>query len=151
MKIKDTPNFEISKESIKKFFPKTDIDISGYKSPIEIIVEQMITTQENAVFHAVQELGINIDKKELLKALKYDRDQYEKGYNDGYFAGSTANKWISVDERLPEKTDEYLIVKNGKITIGYFSAEYKKFALWNRDQKVTHWQPLPEPPKEDAE
>ena len=38
---------------------------------------------DNAVFRAVQEVGIEVDKDELLKALQYDRGQYEKGYSDG--------------------------------------------------------------------
>ena len=28
------------------------------------------------------EYGIEVDKEELIKALNYDRNQYEKGYND---------------------------------------------------------------------
>lgn len=30
---------------------------------------------------------IDIDKDELLKALKYDRDQYNQGYSDGKAVG----------------------------------------------------------------
>ena len=37
---------------------------------------------ENAVFKAVRKVGINVDKEELLKALIYDRGQYDKGYED---------------------------------------------------------------------
>ena len=38
---------------------------------------------DNQVMKAVMRLGIRVDKEELIKALRYDRDQYEKGYNDG--------------------------------------------------------------------
>lgn len=31
---------------------------------------------------AVQSVGFDINKEELTKALKYDRNQYEKGYAD---------------------------------------------------------------------
>ena len=34
----------------------------------------------------VQERGIDVDKDELIKALQYDRGQYEKGYINGYNA-----------------------------------------------------------------
>ena len=54
----------------------------NYESPIEIIMQQMNTDIENEVFKAVQNIGINVCKYELLKALSYDRDQYQKGYND---------------------------------------------------------------------
>ena len=33
---------------------------------------------------------MNVDKAELLRALSYDRDQYEKGYADGYEDGRLA-------------------------------------------------------------
>ena len=38
-----------------------------YKSPIEIITEQIRINNEDAIFRAIQNVGINIDKKELLK------------------------------------------------------------------------------------
>ena len=54
-----------------------------YKSPIEIITEQIKTNYEDAIYSAVQNVGINIDKGELLKALEYDRGQYEEGFREG--------------------------------------------------------------------
>lgn len=53
-----------------------------YESPIEIIYENVQTQFEDAVLKAVQKVGINVDKDELIKALNYDRGQYEKGYSD---------------------------------------------------------------------
>ena len=38
---------------------------------------------EGEVFKAVQEVGVSVDKDELIKALKYDQDQYTKGFADG--------------------------------------------------------------------
>lgn len=55
-----------------------------YESPIEIISKQVRTIQEENVYKAVLEVGVNVDKDELIKALKYDRDQYNRGYNDGF-------------------------------------------------------------------
>ena len=54
-----------------------------YKSPIEIIYGQMETQMEGDILRAVQKYGINVDKEELIRALQYDRNQYEKGYADG--------------------------------------------------------------------
>ena len=34
------------------------------------------------IFKAVQNVGVNVDRDELIKALRYDRDQYKKGYAD---------------------------------------------------------------------
>ena len=57
-----------------------------YKPPIEIIMKEVCQKMdedfENAVFKAVRKVGINVDKEELLKALIYDRGQYDKGYED---------------------------------------------------------------------
>lgn len=53
-----------------------------YESPIEVIYGQLQTQMEDDVFRAVQNCGIRVDKDELIKALKYDRDQYAAGYAD---------------------------------------------------------------------
>ena len=62
-----------------------------YNSPIEIItteiIQQINKQTEEEVYKAVQKIGININKNELRKALIYDRDQYDKGYADGFEAG----------------------------------------------------------------
>lgn len=54
-----------------------------YKSPIEIIYKQAEMKMENDILRAVQSYAINVDKAELIRALRYDREQYEKGYADG--------------------------------------------------------------------
>ena len=80
-----------------------------WKSPIEIqqdIVRQVDMVIEGGVMKAIQRFDINVDKEELIKALKYDRDQYEKGYQDG-ITETNVGKWIPCSERLP---DDYEIV-----------------------------------------
>ena len=61
-----------------------------YKAPIELItrdiVRQFVERVDGEVFNTVTQYGIHVDKEELLKALAYDREQYEKGYGDGYRA-----------------------------------------------------------------
>ena len=54
-----------------------------YESPIEIITGQIKTNYEDGIFRAIQNVGINIDREELLKALEYDRGQYEEGFREG--------------------------------------------------------------------
>ena len=46
-------------------------------------------------------------------------------------------KWINVKDRLPESAGWYLVFFRGK-----------KWPFDNHYHKVTHWMPLPEPPKE---
>lgn len=57
-----------------------------YKSPIDIILGEFELKFEDAICNAVREVGITVDKEELLRALKYDRDQYNKGYKDAMAA-----------------------------------------------------------------
>lgn len=54
----------------------------SYKSPIDVIMERMNISYENGICKAVQNAGIDVDKNELRKALRYDRGQYQKGYAD---------------------------------------------------------------------
>ena len=53
-----------------------------YKSPVEVIYGQLQTKFEGDVVKAVQSYNINVDRDELIKALAYDRDQYEAGCRD---------------------------------------------------------------------
>ena len=66
----------------KKIF-EIDSPIEQYVSPIVVAVMKDIETKcEEGIFRATQNLGVDIDKEELIKALKYDRNQYQKGFND---------------------------------------------------------------------
>lgn len=85
---------------------------------------------------------------------------------DEQFAAGTAlmpDGWISVEDRLPEKS-QLLIVhcKGGSkefISVVPYSAKHKEFNWYdgigkppeNRKEyrNATHWMPLPEPPKGD--
>ena len=53
-----------------------------YESPIEMIASDISIKLENDVVTAIQSYGINVDKDELIRALRYDRNQYNKGYQD---------------------------------------------------------------------
>lgn len=56
----------------------------SYESPINIIYRDVQTKLEGDVFKAIQNYNIEVNKDELLKALTYDRNQYNKGWSDGY-------------------------------------------------------------------
>lgn len=73
------------------------------------------------------------------------------------------NGWISVEDRLPEKPQYDWVLITGKFLEGGYMVphigEYRH-GVWFVDcydepfekfcmVKVTHWQPLPEPPAED--
>lgn len=53
-----------------------------YESPINVICGEMQMRLEDEILEAVKNIGVYVDKDELVKALSYDRNQYSKGYND---------------------------------------------------------------------
>ena len=61
--------------------------------------------------------------------------------------------WISVEERLPGLEDLFFY-HDGTIDKGAFYPEQNVFSDYTDDYpigEVTHWMPLPEPPKEEGE
>lgn len=64
--------------------------------------------------------------------------------------GVTIQKWISVEERLPERHKDVLVhYENGKIGLEMLMS-WGAFTLERLHGKATHWMPLPEPPKEEV-
>ena len=58
-------------------------------------------------------------------------------------------RWIPVAERLPEKPTKCLVyTKRGKY--GGHEITYYNEGFYLQYSNVTHWMPLPEPPKEDT-
>ena len=74
---------KIEKPNLEKW-KLPEFDIEGYQSPIEVIYEKIAADLdaqfENNVMTAIQRYAINVDCDELIKALNYDRRQYEAGY-----------------------------------------------------------------------
>lgn len=68
--------------------------------------------------------------------------------------GVTVQKWIDVDERLPEESGQYIVmIKEAKEPTFLWYTTHR--AAWedeyfNAPYAVTHWMPLPEAPEEDA-
>lgn len=84
---------------------------------------------------------------------------------DYYLVSDTqpVNQWISVKDRLPDESCECLGIVGGEVTEVSYSPKSKGLiCVWSMcdadgskplsDDAVTHWMPLPEPPKDgDAE
>ena len=62
-------------------------DMSGYDSPIRTIASQIEMSMDGEILKACQRVGVDVNKEELIKALNYDREQYEKGFKEGYQKG----------------------------------------------------------------
>lgn len=77
-----------------------------YESVIQQFFGEIATEMDNNVVKAVQEVGIYVDKDELIRALRYDRDQYHKGFNDGY--EEFGEKYLRPKLTVHGEIDEYL-------------------------------------------
>lgn len=73
---------------------------------------------------------------------------------------NVGGKWIPVTLRLPEKDGTYIVrTTTGAVTTArFYTAQtypptnyrpysYNRSAQWSHNRNVTHWMPLPEPPK----
>ena len=76
----------------------------------------------------------------------YSREDMRYAYQAGY----EKSEWISVDDELPEITESVLITNNEITGHAYYMGEHWKIVASNtpvNKRDVTHWMPLPEPPK----
>ena len=60
------------------------------------------------------------------------------------------NQWISVKDRLPDEDGWYLVYKHNRVRVAEWCKDcwYNESDLPIDDCTITHWQLLPEPPKE---
>lgn len=105
----------------------------SYNSPISIIsqmadeqIKEMHKQEEAAIMSEItRQIGIYVDKDELIKALNYDRQQYEKGYAAGRFfgIGEVKSKLVHLNHCISTAKDfiEYLGEDEDR------TAEYKEF------------------------
>ena len=143
-----------------------------YESPIMLmtqeITQKIIEERENYIHsQIVEQYGIFVDKEELIKALQYDRQQYEKGYTDAILSSVIpTSRWILVTEKLPKEhtcgdgfiePSEYVLVqmKSGYMKVSRYwgSREGYKDCPWidlsyPTTDEVIAWMPLPELYKE---
>ena len=105
---------------------------------------------------------------ELLRGVQYQGNAVH-GYHDKYIQNSeladhliangvTVQKWIPVSEMLPDNIGMYLVIEKHWIS----GSPCRRIAKWNTvdwctadrrskelTPRITHWMPLPEPPKDD--
>lgn len=59
----------------------------NWESPVTIVQEissQIARDTDDYIMSEIYKTGVTVNKEELIKAINYDRDQYNKGYRDGF-------------------------------------------------------------------
>lgn len=105
------------------------IHLFELSTPGEEIFKQLAKTIEDEkttyVYECVSRLGIDVDKEELLRALRYDRGQYNQGHFDGFFEGmqEAAPAWKPTADGLPETAGLYLATVRRLVIDPKFNSE----------------------------
>lgn len=99
-----------------------------YVSPIKIIMEDIERSIDTNIMKILQGYNIKVDKDELIKALSYDRDQYNKGYEDAkQDVLATIDNFISMDEYYhPESEHKYIPITEMKSRVNNLPYEKPK-------------------------
>lgn len=65
-----------------------------------------------------------------------------------------APRWVRCEERLPDIAEKVLVYNRGQIFTAWRTSFSEPIGKWDsydfQTDDITHWMPLPEPPKEDA-
>lgn len=61
-------------------------EMEDYRTPFHVIAQDIGYKLDGEIMKAVANVGIEVDKQELLAALRRERDQYKIGFRDGYTA-----------------------------------------------------------------
>ena len=97
------------KERMHNYNESLQDALKKYESPIDVVIDDLVTNirqeQDKTIVEACQKVGVNVNADELVKALNYDRGQFQAGFQLGYETG-VAEALERVDTRLYGFVDE---------------------------------------------
>lgn len=98
----------------------------NYEPPVKLICSNIETQLEKTlaetIYRAIQKVDVVVDKEELLKALSYDRNQYEVGF----FHGQMAERY-----KKPENNYDWLRNLNeSELAVWLSQNTGKSVAVW---------------------
>lgn len=96
-----------------------------------------------------------LSERQLERAIEDENGAYERGLRDG----GAKTMWITTKfvRTFPVAGDEVLLAtSDGRVISGYYAGYIGTHYVWKSirngfvfwDDEITHWMPLPEPPKE---
>lgn len=118
--------------------------------PIIEIVQKNIAMDfakeiETNIMRAVCDVGIEVNKEELIRALKYDRDQYEKGFQDGV---ASAQEWHPAVEPPNAMENPVLGDFCGIVCPVWYHAHSQEWETYGGMRETPRqWTKMPKPPK----
>jgi len=148
-----------------------DAFLAGYKAAenhfrdaTEKVTYDYVETASNEAKKLIAEFELKGDENMLIKALVSAYcsgvdavDGYLRNSLSAYRASIRQQRWISVKDRLPENISDVLILsKEKELCVGYYRSSDNDWNTYNpccsfhmELHGVTHWMPLPAPPKEE--
>lgn len=95
--------------------------------------------------------GIFREAADAIEELLAEREEnYADSWKMAFEVERDAHRWIPVTERSPKKNRSYLVYVYGEVTeMNYWHGKWHSLGD-DYTKAVTHWMPLPEPPKEET-
>ena len=88
------------------------------------------------------------DQRRLIRRLCDTCDAFERAADELSRKQFNSSEWISVEERLPDEQGHFLTVdETGYMMVCMWTKQFGWFSHICKANKITHWMPLPEPPK----
>ena len=104
-----------------------------------------------------------IDREALLETMKHRKEYYGRKSDPICLVEDApsipAPRWVRCEEDMPKEMKVVVTYGKGCVSFGYYMLLYdydtdKEVCEWvdthSNRMEVTHWMPLPEPPREDV-
>lgn len=104
-----------------------DLSVTGYEPPIKVIIAKVNEQLDGEVLKVVQRVGIDVDRDELIKALRYDRDQYYRGFINGSQAYEDTMVFCENCRFFERGKDGF-----GNCTVHFAMSNEKDYCSWGR-------------------
>ena len=108
---------QIKKLNKDEIFEKEATYVSPITVELHKIQREYNRKLDTLILNEIRKYDVKVDKDELVKALKYDRNQYEKGFADGKKEAAekilqeVVNAWNTGN--LNQRELAYICTKNG--------------------------------------
>jgi hypothetical protein len=140
---------------IMELFPKDSHSASQLPPSLPLTDEEIERKAEESFVHKKNKSGEPYTQ--LVGQNPNGWRKHIKSFKAGYksaLSNLPLNRWISVEERLPEHDNEVIVFERDsfigdRVTTAFYHADENKWRFFADSyacHPITHWQPLPAPP-----